>query len=194
MKWQFLVLFLLILPLVTSLTPEERTYLDVQNQKTIAQLTARIDQVEKNVQTFAQKEFEDSTRFAVAEVEKSVSSGIKALAIAIAGIVIASLAVFKIIDMKLSTTRGIQKYENDLKEKIENNKIYKQQLDTYRDQLLLYMNQIQQGLSPQKPEVQILTPVPKTPKKSKFWLIFIIVIIVLILSTIGFFAIRYFMR
>lgn len=121
-KWVgiFLVLFLFLSPVVFSVMDEaDKAYLDGLNQKTQAQISAKIDaqtmKIENNIRTnIAVTKAELS-----AELNNNIRDGLKTTAIGLIGLIIITLAIFKVIDLKISSTRNIKKYEKYLQDKKE---------------------------------------------------------------------------
>jgi len=151
-KLTFLI-FLMVLfisNIVYALTPEEKLYFDTNNQKVIAQLSSKIDTQVNRVETSLQTEVESARNIAIDELKKTVSGSMKAVAVGLAGLIILTLAFFKVIDLKISATRNMVKYERELKMKTDEfNKLIqevqseRQQLQKAREQLIEYQNKLQ---------------------------------------------------
>lgn len=174
-----LVLFLfLATSVVAELDPADKIYIESQNQKVIAQLNAKIDATSQRTQQEFNAEVERQKVLLKDEIAVEIGSSLKAVAIGLAGLIIVTMAVFKIIDLRLSATKNIKKYEQHLQEKTkeydalllkareDSKKIIK-----YRDDLNIYNNQLQLfakglGIAP-KPVASENVPVPQPPQKKR---------------------------
>lgn len=180
-----IVLMTSFLSVNAELDQEMRIYLDAQNQKTIAQINAKIDNAITSTESGMKKEFVSSTNYLEEQITKEYKQSIIALIFSIMGANLVILAIFKIIDIKLNRTRIVEKYEKDLEQSIQKNNEYRKELDFYRQSLIKYIEDFErnQGI---KPNVEIKQE--KVKKKIDWYLILGITLIVL--SVIG--AIIYF--
>lgn len=206
----FLILFLL-LPTIfaqsssssgnTGLTPEQRAYFDNQNQKVIAQINAKIDQTVVKVENDLEKSTQDMREQVKGDVEELIQGTIKAVAIGIAGVVIITLAVFKVIDLRVTSTKNLKKYEKQLSEqtaelnkilidnkrKMEELKNYRQQLVNWQQQLKNAEQNLSKGIQPQ--QISSINNIPLPPEtspvkkeKKKFsWKTLIIIFLILVI-------------
>lgn len=138
----YFLLLILLISSVFALTPEEKTYFDAQNQKTIAQLNQKIEDTKTQIEKSMIQEFHDSTVFIETEMWKNIRKGIKNLAIAMAGAMILILALFKVIDQRLTNTKYIENYKKELKEQKAKLDQYRKDLDFYKNQLVNYHNEL----------------------------------------------------
>jgi len=134
-----------------NIDPTLRAYLDTQNQKTIAQINSKIDTQINRIEANLQDNVEGSRNVIIDEMSKQVAGSLKSVAIGLAGMIIITLTIFKIIDMKLSATKTMQKYERELKMKTEEfNKLItdiqkeRGELQIARQQLIDYQNKLNQ--------------------------------------------------
>lgn len=116
-----ILVFLVICTSALALTPDERTYFDSQNQKTIAQIDAKIDSEVLKANKYFRDEAEDVKAEVIVELESRLKGVLKSLAIGLGGVIILSLAVFKVIDLRLNATKSIQRYEDQLKSLVADN-------------------------------------------------------------------------
>lgn len=199
----FMILLIILSATVFALEPDERTYFDQQNQKIVAQLTQKIDTQTNRVEQNLKKEVENVKNEVKDEMRREINSALQSVAIGLAGLIIVTLAVFKVIDLRLSSTRNIDKYEKQLQEKIKEHdsliadaKKESETLLKYRNELRAYHQQLQAvsrgyNITPvavaQLPEKKIIEPPkPKKSKKKKWilWMLvglFIIVVIAIII-------------
>jgi hypothetical protein len=210
-KWVglFLVLFLFFSPLVLSVMDDaDKAYLDGLNQKTQAQISAKIDaqttRIENNLKTsIAQTKAELS-----AELGANIKDSLKTVAIGLVGLIIITLAIFKVIDLRISSTRNIKKYEKFLQSKTEEfNKLImsanneRNELALVRYQMIEFQKKLQdweknlltmgggqslgygQQISPTFP-----SSFPSPPNKSSVWKIVAIIFIVILILIFGYIA------
>lgn len=151
LKFTFLtfILILLLSNVVMALTPEERAYFDTQNQKVIAQISSKIDTQTNRVEQDLKTEVENSRNMIRDELGQEISGSLKAVAIGLAGLIIVTLAIFKVIDLKITATRNMQKYERELTMRTDEvNKLIqdvqneRNQLQVARQQLIDYQNRL----------------------------------------------------
>lgn len=165
-KLLFSVAFLLLLvtSVIAELDPADRSYIDAEHQKTVAQVNAKMDANTQRIQESFFREISKQKQELKDEIGNEINGNLKAIAIGIAGIIIVTLAVFKIIDLRFTSTRGIKKYEEELKKKSKEFDqliaVQKKELDIYRDTLSKFA--VEQGFKPiqkwKEPEV------PQPPK------------------------------
>lgn len=204
------LLTLISLPFLNAeLDASEKAYFDAQNQKTLAQINSKIDSQLTRIEQNVNNKFEESRNLVIDEVNKNVSNSLKAVAVGLAGLIIITLAMFKIIDMKLNSTNAMKKYENELKTKIEQAnqflktaQLERQELETARKQLIQYQDklggwernlrnntskqQVTNDVQQQTPQVKSYIPYP--PQKKGFFqnislwkkgLVFIVALIII---------------
>lgn len=142
---------ILFVPLIVAeLDQSERAYFDGQNQKIVAQLSSKIDTQTNRVEADLKSEVESAKNKIKEELSKEISGSLKAISIGLAGMIIITLSIFKIVDLQLSKTRAIKKYEDELKDKtnkinqlIQDVQIERQQLQNARQQLVEYQIKLQ---------------------------------------------------
>jgi hypothetical protein len=174
----FLTLLILVSSSAIALTPDEKIYFDQQNQKTVAQINAKIDSTSNRIEQNVEKKFLNAQAEIKAEVTREMNSALKGVGVGMVGIIIVALAVFKVIDLKLTSTRNIKKYEDQLNSKIKemdkiisDHKVKSERLNNYRVQLINYHQQVNAfaqgyGVTPQA--VNVPLEVPKPAKKKRF--------------------------
>jgi hypothetical protein len=174
----FLTLFILVSSSAIALTPDEKIYFDQQNQKTVAQINAKIDSTSNRIEQNVEKKFLNAQAEIKAEVTREMNSALKGVGVGMVGIIIVALAVVKVIDLKLTSTRNIKKYEDQLNSKIKemdkiisDHKVKSERLNNYRVQLINYHQQVNAfaqgyGVTPQA--VNVPLEVPKPAKKKRF--------------------------
>lgn len=184
----FMIFLILLSATVVALEPDERTYFDQQNQKIVAQLTQKIDSQTNQVERDMKSAVNNAKDEIKAEMSAEIKSNLNSVAIGLAGLIIVTLAVFKVIDLRLSSTRNIRKYESQLQDK---QKEYdKMMLDLksetkkvidYKNSLVQFQNQLvafSKGLAPQPSLYGIPEPpkielnIPKPPKTKRRFLFF----------------------
>lgn len=189
-----ILLLVLSLPFVFSeLDVETRTYLEQQNQKTVAQINSKIDGQVTRIENDLQNNLKSAKEDLRKQIADDIKSALKSIAIGLAGMVIVSLGVFKIVDTRINYHQSIKKYEKQLQEEKEKyeklikevNK-YKEDLNKYRDSLANYQS------SSHIPKKEVI-PVPK-PKETvigwKHVIGFIIIIIIISVSITVFLYLR----
>lgn len=139
----FFIILVLLTPIALGISPEDKAYIDQSNNKVVAQINAKIDSTTARLEQDMQTNFDAEKQQLKEEISKEVKGHLKAIAIGLAGMIIITLAVFRIIDMKLSHSKNIRKYEKELQKKLTHVKemeqrmiLYKKQLDVYRQQLI----------------------------------------------------------
>lgn len=174
-----------------ELDASEKVYFDAQNQKTIAQLSAKIDDTKTQLEKTMINEFKDSTLYIESQMQNQIKTGLKAMAIGITGIIIVSLALFKVIDMRFNRTRMITKYEEQLKKQLEQMKQYKSNLDIYKQSLVDFS----QGLNKDNPEYldksKVNAPLPKKKfNKTIFFVVGFLIFALIILFVFKFIILK----
>jgi hypothetical protein len=211
-KWvgAFIILFLFFTPFVFSAMDDvDKAYLDGLNQKTQSQISAKIDaqtlKIENNLKTsIAQTKAELS-----AELNANIKDSLKGVAIGLVGLIIITLAIFKVIDLRISSTRNIKKYEKYLQEKKDElNKLImtatneRNELALVRYQLIEFQKRLQEWEKSLTGGQSIGVPInssfptsfPSPPsnlpanKKSSIWKIVLVVGLVLLVLIFGYIA------
>lgn len=206
----FLLALVLLTPIVFGISPEDKAYIDQSNQKVVAQINSKIDSTTTRLETDMQTNFQKEKEGLKEEISREVKGHLKTIALGLAGMIIITMAVFRIVDMKLSHSKNIRKYEKELEKSIADVKLLEQKMVAYKKQLDAYRQQLinQQRVRPQVPvqapisnqmatnQQPIGAPMPSmdvpTPKK-KFELkkfmktitrIFLVIVILVILGYI----------
>lgn len=193
------VILFLLTPVFAELDPADKVYIESQHQKTVAQTNAKMDANTQRIQESFFREIAKQKQELSDELGKELRANLKSVVVGLAGMIIVTLGVFKIIDMRFTSTRGIKKYEDELKKKTkeldEIIHVQKKELDIYRETLSKFA--VEQGFKPiqkgwKEPEV------PKPPKqlavKKSFKrraFPFIVVLGVIAIAVLGYF---YFLR
>ena len=213
-KW-FIALFLFILISTTyaqestqvcqaGMTASDKAYFDGLNQKTVAQLSAKMDANMNAVERSLKEEVNRARDQIKQEVVAEVKGALKSIAIGLGGIIIVVLAVFRLVEYRLQHTKRIKKYEEDLQKKTkefdENLKNVQEQMkdnDILKNELLIYRQSLDKysvslGIQPQTSLKQIQTELPPPMSKSfykkRFYkLILRIFFILVFLGLIGYF-------
>lgn len=174
----------LILPYAFSLTPEEANYFDSQNQKTVAQINSKIDSQVTKVQTDFKNELDIQKGIIKQEITTDVKNAMKSMTIGIFGIMLVTLAVFRIIELRLSHNKNIIRYEKLLKDEVKifgeqqaELKRYKESLDLYRDELLKQAKQMKIQTKP----IEMKSSITKQPFNVRALLLVIGIILSLVI-------------
>ena len=140
----FFLFIFLSTDVFSQMTSEDKVYIEMLNQKTVASLTSKIDsqvtRIEGILDTSMQTAKQDLRQMIVDDFKKSM----KAIAVGLSGMIIVSLAIFKIVDVKLNHTKNIQKYENDLQAQIKKLEILTKQNEEFKLKLIQYKNSLVQ--------------------------------------------------
>jgi len=204
----FLILVLMFLPMLSyaqeTLSPTLQAYLDAQSNKEIAQINSKIDQTTNKIQKDLDKEVEEIEKRVEKRLQEIIKGTVRAIAIGISGIIIITLAVFKVVDLKLTSTKKLKRYEDmlktqndELKKIILENKRYRDSLKRWHEELQKVHNNFEKtGVIKEtiaKSDDVLLkqgsqmTPVPIQKEGKKFnWKL--IIIILGILATLGVFG------
>ena len=202
-----------------GLSPEDKAYFDGLNQKTVAQLSAKIDAQANAMETSLRSEVNLASQMIRAEVTEDMKGALKVIAFGLGGIIISVLAIFRIIEFKLSHTKKIQKYEAELEKQkkgfeeglkaLEKNKkevkdlqnelmVYKKSLDTYAVSLGVQPQIQLQTAETSNQQSNLVAPKPKLKSKLKLFFtkknIFRIILVLIMVALIIFFLNRYIMR
>lgn len=208
-KILFPLLFLFVFlstDVLSQMTNEDRVYIDMVVQKSTASTSAKIDgqitRMEGILTDNLEKAKGELRQMIVDDFKKSM----KAIAIGLSGMIIVSLAIFKIVDVKLNHTRNIQKYEKDLQEKIKNYDELTKKNEEFKQKLIIYKNSLVQReimINKYAPQGMAMQPLnqpqyanPTPEKKSGKTLLKIILIILILgcLATVGYLGWFYFLR
>jgi len=197
-KVSILFVFLL-LPVVLSLDDVDKVYFQTQQEKLIAQVNAKVDSQTNRIESSVKTSFDTAKKEIQDEMSTQIKGNLRAVAVGLAGLIIITLAIFKVIDLKISSTRNIKKYETMLQQKAEElNKIiltatnernelalFRQQLTEYQRHLQSWDKQLQgQGVPPSpqfqkkpEPSYTLISPPEKQPLSNwKKGLIILIVV------------------
>lgn len=169
------LIILLFLPVVSSLDPDEKVYFDQLNTKTIQQLSSKIDVQSQQIENDMKREFSVAKEELKDDIKKEVKSQLISVAIGLAGIVIITLGIFKVVDLRISHTRNIKKYEDELKKNLE--EVHKQLFELQKQREI-----IESG----KHEVPLYKGQSPSPAKKKFsWrLLLVIILVIAIISVV----------
>lgn len=205
--WFLLLLVLLIVsvyaqesqPVQVGLSNSDKAYLDGLNQKTVAQLSAKIDAQSNAVEKTLRTEVDSASERIKQEIVAEIKSALKSIVIGLGGVIIVVLAVFRLVEYRLNHTKRIKKYEAELdkktkefdenlkkaQEQLKDNNILKNELRIYKESLDKYA--VSLGLQPQTSLKQIKpTLPPPIQKKSLKGKIFYIILFLLILIVAGY--------
>lgn len=199
----FIIIFCSILPHVLSeLTPDDKAYLEMLSQKSDAQMASKVDSQVTRIEAEINTNLETAKTQLRQMLIEDIKQSLKSLVVGLAGMVIVSLGLFKIIDLKLNHTRNIQKYEKELQSKtakldetIKQNMDFRLKLQQYKANLVqreqLINKYVIQGMNLppiQQPILQV--PVPK-PKRKILFTILLIIILVALLGVGGYFTYKF---
>lgn len=191
----------------SDISPSTKAYLDSQTQKEIAQISAKIDQTATRLEKDLEKEVEEIQAQVKTELQDLIAGTVKAMAIGLGGIVIISLAVFKVIDLKLTSTKNMKKYEKQLKKQSNELRTLITDTNTYQKTLVAWHKQLhkadqdfrlkgvittlpQPQISIKQEKAPLIVPV-KTKKKMKWWKKLLIILgAIIILGVIAFIIIK----
>lgn len=127
----------------SALDESERAYFEGLNQKSTAQLYAKIETEAQKLDTSFDQKNQALVDGVQTMVDRSVKSRLIAVCLGLGGIIVITNAIFKIIELRLSMTRKIKRYEEQLQKDMANLSVlrqnltnYQKQLDSYRDQLI----------------------------------------------------------
>jgi len=180
----FLILLLFFLPLShAQVDPSERAYWDANIQKMIAQISQKIDTQTNKVELDMKSEMSKVKTDLKNELQREISSSLKNVSIGLAGLIIVTLAVFKVIDLRLTATKNLRRYEDELQKQkkeyvdiIAKAKQDSLQLLDYRNGLLKYHEELigyEKGINSKPIPVQKPNPIPiPMPIEKKRWFSF----------------------
>lgn len=207
MKWLgILLLFIILVTSALAITPEEKIYLDGQNQKIMAQISAKIDSQTARIEDNLKTSFNNAKEELRQNMEVEIKNSMMSIAIGLAGLIIITLAVFKVFDMKISATRNIKKYEDYLQKKMKEvdelaktNVEERAELTKARNELFDYQNNLFEmekrlqasgyNYTAQRPKPIVPENVVQNKARRRFPFILAILIIV-ILIILGYIAYR----
>lgn len=188
-KFILALLFLILLfslvfaqqqPQQQVLTDRDKAYLDGLNQKTVSQLSQKMDTQTNMIERNLEKSVKEVKEQLKAEIVAEMKGALKSIAFGLGGIIIVVLAVFRIVEHKMQHTKRIRKYEDELKKQKESydkelaeakkvneeTKILKRELMTYKESLDKYA--VSLGIQPQTELKQGKTEL-NPPKKKHFF-------------------------
>lgn len=116
------ILFLLSLlttQFVLSLDDVDKVYFQQQQEKLIAQVNSKIDTQTNRIEQNLKTSIETSKQEIRTALSNEIKGSLRAVAIGLSGLIIITLAIFKVIDLKISSTRNIKKYETIIQQKTE---------------------------------------------------------------------------
>lgn len=201
-RFNFILFFICILFCISvfaELTPDDKIYLDNQFQKSEARTSSKIDTQVNRIESNMKKSIEQAKTDIRDELAGELKADLKAVVVGIAGMIVVTLGIYKIIDLKLNSTRNIKKYEEQLKKDkeeliklIEENKKFRNELINYRN-MLMQKSTLQPELQPNiNPADAIPIPIPNAKKswfsKKKFLLFVFILIVFIMVIGIGIFS------
>lgn len=144
-----------------GLSPEDKAYFDGLNQKTVAQLSAKIDAQANAMETNLRTEVDQASQMIRMEVSADIKGALKVIAFGLGGVIIIVLALFRIIEYRLNHTKRIKKYEEELEQKkkefeegLKAVNVQKEELAKLQKELLVYKQGIDKyamslGVQPQ---------------------------------------------
>jgi len=112
-----LVLFIFLSCFAFALDETEKAYLDGLTQKETSQISAKIDAQTNRIEANLKTSVEQAKAQITEEVSAQLKESLKGVAIGLVGLIIITLAIFKVVDLRISSTRNIKKYEKILQEK-----------------------------------------------------------------------------
>lgn len=138
--------FILLCPLVSSLTPEERVFFNQLVEKQTAQVQSKLDLQSVKLDKDVTSKIESARETIKQDIANEIKKTFLAVVIGLTGCIIVTFSVFKVIELNLDYTTRIKKYEKKLVDSMKEieeikkkNQTYRKQLDNYRDQLLSYI-------------------------------------------------------
>lgn len=149
-----LVLCLALLVLVSTfslaLDEVDKVFFQTQQDKLSAQFNSKVDTQIARMETEMKTTVTDAQAQIKSDLTQVVKDSLKALVIGLSGLIVITLAIFKVIDLKISSTRNIKKYEQLIQQKTEelNTLILtatneRNALTTARTQLIEYQKKLQ---------------------------------------------------
>lgn len=162
-----------------GMTASDKAYFDGLNQKTIAQLGAKMDANMNAVERSLKEEVNQAKDQIKQEVVTEMKGALKSITIGLGGIIIVVLAIFRLVEYKLQHTKRIKKYEEELEKKtkefddnlknmqeqMKDNNILKNELLIYKQSLDKYS--VSLGIQPQTSLKQIKAVLPPPIQKSE---------------------------
>jgi len=100
-----------------ALDDTDKAYLDGLTQKETSQISAKIDAQTNRIEANLKVSVEQAKADITAQVSSQLKESMKGVAIGLVGLIIITLAIFKVVDLRISSTRNIKKYEKVLQEK-----------------------------------------------------------------------------
>jgi hypothetical protein len=114
-----LTVFLLSISFISALDDVDKVYFQQQNEKLIAQVNSKIDTQTAKIEGNMKSAVDNAKSEIKNEMTNEIKGSLRAVAIGLAGLIIVTLAIFKVIDLKISSTRNIKKYEAMMQQKGE---------------------------------------------------------------------------
>lgn len=207
-----LILFIFLSCFVFALDETEKAYLDGLTQKETSQISAKIDTQTNRIEANLKTSVEQAKAQITEEVSAQLKESLKGVAIGLVGLIIITLAIFKVVDLRISSTRNIKKYEKILQEKKDElNKLImlanneRNELAITRFQMIEFQKKLQTwekemaGMYGQPsfgqtnmnvPQAHFPSSFPQPPKLDKkfSWKTFFIIVLVVLALIFGFIA------
>jgi len=115
----FFLIFFFCISFVFSIDDVDKVYFTQQQEKLANQFNQKVDAKVNGLSTELKTSVETAKTDILNIMTVEIKSSLRSVAIGLAGLIIITLAVFKVIDLKISSTRNIKKYEKLLNEKTE---------------------------------------------------------------------------
>jgi len=183
-----------------GMTASDKAYFDGLNQKTIAQMGAKMDANMNAVERSLKEEVNRARDQIKQEVVTEMKGALKSIVIGLGGVIIVVLAVFRLLEYRLQHTKRIKKYEDELnkktkefddnlkkmQEQMKENEILKSEMMIYKQSIDKYA--VSLGIQPQTSLKQVKPTLPPPTKKkySKKRKIFHFILIALIILVAGY--------
>jgi len=121
-----IVIILLLFPFTLAqecgVSPEQKTYFDSQTQKATANINSKIDAQVTRLEQDWKNQIDTTKTEVLDQFYYIINDALKNIAIGLAGMIVITLAIFKVIDLKITTTKNLKKYEEELRELIDGQK------------------------------------------------------------------------
>jgi len=138
-------MFFLFVSFAYALTPEEQKQIRDWDSQAVAQINANINTQANRIETSMANSINSKTEEIKSEIFHDLKNYLKAMMIGLCGVNIIALALFKMIDLKLTHNKSIKRYKDKLDKKLKeleemSKKVteYKKNLDKYRNELEIY--------------------------------------------------------
>lgn len=146
----FFFVFLLCMSFASAIDDVDKVYFQQLLTTLTAQINAKIDANTNKVQNDMNVRFDSGKEEVKTAMTNEIKGSLKSVAIGLAGLIIITLAIFKVIDLKISSTRNLKKYENlmqlkteELNQLILQATVERNQLENARMQLGDYQKRLQ---------------------------------------------------